>query len=462
MVNKQIKNNFSFAFAAQGASFIVSCITNLILPKILGTIDFSYWQLFIFYSSYIPCLAFGINDGVYLRYGGESRDTLDYKSVKSQYLFGIIYQLIIAVIIGVITVFVIEDARRKLTIELVLIYYLIYTCHNFLGYIFQAINETHKYSKSIILNRVIYLIVQTVFLFIGYIDVFVFILFYILSMGSALLYLIICIRQNFRDVKADLSYGKNEAIISIKTGISLMISNLCAMFVTGVGRQIIDMRWGILVFGKVSFSLTLINFALAFISQISMVLFPALRRLEVSELKTFYRRITAGLFFALPFMYVLYLPGKCVLNLWLPEYAESMEFLTVILPICFFDCKMNLIGNTFFKVLGKQVMLLKINFTMIFFSGGWGLFSAYVLNNIQFVIIGMVAAIMFRSVIADIILSKQLQVNIIKYEIFDIILAVIFIMTANTLNPGITFAVFVIVISLRFIIIKSLTIEPRI
>lgn len=454
-MDKQIRKNFSFAFIAQGISLIVSCVTNLVLPKILGPEDFSYWQLFIFYSTYIPCLAIGINDGVYLRFGGDTRDSLNKESIKNQYLFGIIYQTIIAIIIGVVSLYVINDIRRKIVIILTLFYYLIYTCHNFLGYVFQAINETNQYSKSIILNKTIYLCVQIILMIIGYADVFILIPFYIAAMAGALIYLIVHIHPLLKNTRFCFDNGKSEAWLSIKTGISLMISNLCAMLVTGVGRQIIDMKWGIQAFGKVSFSLTLINFALTFISQIGMVLFPALRRLRKEELTNLYLKLTIGMSLLLPIIYLLYLPGQMLLNKWLPNYSDSIRYLAVILPICYFDCKMNMIANTFFKVLSKQVQLLKINLISIIFCIVWGTISAYFLQNMMLVIIGMVLSILFRSVFADLILSKEMGVKTLKYELFDICLALLFMYVANYANEMLAFIILLSLYIIRLILLRK-------
>ena len=66
-----------FAVFAQGLSTAVSVILTLLLPKVLGVAEFGYWQLFIFYLGYVGFFHFGINDGVYLIHGGETRDALD-------------------------------------------------------------------------------------------------------------------------------------------------------------------------------------------------------------------------------------------------------------------------------------------------------------------------------------------------------------------------------------------------
>lgn len=432
-MNGKLKKNFIYVLLAQLISLLVSCSTNLILPKFISATGFSYWQLFMFYTLYIPCLALGLNDGVYLRYGGRDKEDLDYDAVKSQYIFGIMYQVVLAIIAGGILIYFSESNGRRWVIYSVLVYYVVYTCHNFLSYIFQATGESNVWSRSVILHRVIFLSAQTIFLLLGIYNVFYFMIAFNVALLMALIYLYIFMRKYLKRANFNWCLGITEAIISIKVGISLMIANVCATLILGVGRFIIDNKWGLLAFGKVSFSLTLINFALTFISQIGIVLFPALRRIDVTELKQYYRKIAVGLFYILPIMYIVYLPLKYILLLWLPNYSQSIDYLSILLPICFFDSKMNLMGNTFLKVLSKQVVLLKINILTIILGGSWSFLAAYYFNNIKLVIIGMVISIIFRSLIADIILEKELSVNLWNLEVLDIVLAVVFILTTTYL-----------------------------
>ena len=59
-----------------------------------------------------------------------------------------------------------------------------------------------------------------------------------------------------------------------------MLSSITAIMITGVTRQIIDMRWDIKDFSKISLSLTMMNFVLVFLNQSSLVLFPAIRKIQ--------------------------------------------------------------------------------------------------------------------------------------------------------------------------------------
>ncbi|MFT8820918.1 MAG: hypothetical protein ABF807_08375 [Liquorilactobacillus nagelii] len=453
-MNNDLKKNFTFAFIAQGLSLVMSCLTNLILPKVITPLEFSYWQLFIFYATYIPCFALGLNDGVYLRYGGALRKKINFKSVKSQYFFGLIFQFTIAIIIGVTAFFLIDNNKRKLIVFWVLIYYLVYTCHNFLGYTFQALNETNIFSKSIIIDRVFYASILCLIIVIKKANVFLVIPFYIAGIFVAWLYLFHLIQSDFKKVPFDLELGIKESIVSMKTGISLMISNICSLLVLGVGRQIVETKWGLLTFGKVSFSLTLINFALTFISQIGMVLFPALRRLDRKALNEYYIKLNIALFNFLPIIYILYLPAQYILKLWLPNYRISIDYLSVILPICFFDGKMNLIGNTFFKVLRKQVTLLKINVATILISCFWGLIAAYIFNSLYSLVIGLVFAIGFRCVISSFILSKITGNNSTLMDILDVVLAVIFVFSTTNFQWYSSLIIISTIYLIRFIFSK--------
>ena len=63
--------NMSYSISSNLVSLIISTIVILIIPKIIGVEEYGYWQLYLFYTSYIGFLHFGWNDGIYLRYGGK-------------------------------------------------------------------------------------------------------------------------------------------------------------------------------------------------------------------------------------------------------------------------------------------------------------------------------------------------------------------------------------------------------
>ena len=431
-----LKRNFSYAFAAQGVALAVGCITNLILPRVLGAEDFSWWQLFTFYATYIPCLALGINDGVYLRYGGKDKSQLDPAALRSQFWVGAAFQLVLAAALGALLGLAVADPQRRAVLLGALAYFWLYSCHNHLGYLFQARGETDVYSRSVIWSKGAYLAGQCLLLAAGTAGVADLMALYIGSAGLGFLYLWARIRGEFRGAGLRFALGAAECRRSAGAGISLMVSNLCAMLVLGVGRQVVDLRWGVLAFGQISFSLTLINFGLTFLSQVSMVLFPALRRVSGDQQAVYCRRLEEGLYLLLPWIYVLALPGRALLEGWLPEYRQSLAWLPLVLPICYFDCKMNLLGNTFLKVLNRQTQLLKINLATILASLALSAAGAWVLDSMVWVVLGMAASIALRSVWAGRVLRRALHLPGRGYDGRDLALAAVFLAASLALPWG--------------------------
>ena len=78
-LKKTAIRNIIYSFSAQTVSIILSVLMSLLVPKMLGVEDFSYWQLFLFYLSYVGFFHFGITDGVYLKNGGISYENLNKK-----------------------------------------------------------------------------------------------------------------------------------------------------------------------------------------------------------------------------------------------------------------------------------------------------------------------------------------------------------------------------------------------
>ena len=102
---RNIAKNFSIAVISQGVSLAMSILTSLLVPKILGVEQYGYWQLFIFYIGYCGLFQLGLDDGVYLINGGNTRETLDKKSINSQFWYGLVYQVAISVAVAAIALF---------------------------------------------------------------------------------------------------------------------------------------------------------------------------------------------------------------------------------------------------------------------------------------------------------------------------------------------------------------------
>lgn len=407
---RNLAGNMVTAFAAQGVSFLASIAMSLLVPKVLGVTTYGYWQLFIFYTTYSGFFAFGLNDGVYLLEGGTPRERIDKKAINSQFWVEAMFQVVLGCVIAVAAIILAPGPQRVFVFWTFSIYTIIFNLAGFLGYVFQSMNETKLYSYSTMIERFVFLIAVIAMVALRVSAFEPYVIAYIISKCCTLGYCCIHSREFFKAGFMGFSQSVRCCISSMKVGIALMISNVASMLILGVARALVDNAWGIEAFGRVSFSLSMVNFFIAFVSQASMVLFPALRQGTEQERRSFYRGIRDAMEIAFPLIYLLYYPMATILSLWLPQYAASMHFFAILLPVCVFNTKMDICCTTYFKVLREERTLLKVNVATVLASLALSLLGVYVLGSLDAVLIGAVAAVIGRAIWSEYYLNGRLSV----------------------------------------------------
>lgn len=430
---RELASNFSVALIAQVITLLTSFITALVVPKILGVTEYGYWQLFVFYSNYIGFFYFGLNDGVYLIHGGEARDRIDKKGIASQFQLMTIAHLIFALAIIVVTMMSEPNPDREFVICATAVYLLINCGYGYLGYVFQAMNETKLYSFATVINGITFL-VPILALLVFRFDSFR--LYIILSVISRILATAYCIWKG-----KDLAFVKPFkpkktialALRSMKVGICLMLANIASMLILGVSRFVIDIVWGIDQFGQLSFSLSIANFFIIFFSQLAMVLFPALRQANAEDVRSIFMGSRSALGLFLPAAYLLYPFIIALVLAWLPQYAEGLSFLALMLPVCVFDGKMRIVGTTYLNVLRKERTLLLINVVTVALSSAGVLYGAYVMSSMYAVVIAPVIAIAIRCVIAEIIVARHLDTKASLISVGELSVSAVFVVSTLAL-----------------------------
>ncbi len=435
----KFKQNLIYAFIAQSTSMILSILISLILPKVLGVEEFAYWQLFIFYSGYVGILHFGLSDGLYLRYGGTDLKDMNKSLIGSQFRCMVIWQTLIAIVALVIIPFLIVNPERMFVCILTAIYLIVANATWCLGYIFQAANETRIYSTGTIISKVLFIFALILSLLTRHYDFRIYVTLYVGAQAIALIYSIIngwdFVTAKWISVQQIL----HNTLTNMKIGINLTLSNIASSLILGICRGFVDARWSISVFGIFSLAISLVNFILQFITQISMVMFPSLRQLPAEKRKDIYvlLRDSIGIIFCS--IMIFYVPMRTVLSWWLPEYTESLRYLSIILPICVFDGKMQMLYNTYMKVYRKEKSLLRINLLSCVVSLILCILFATVNNDVIVVVAAMIIAIALRSVISSIYLSKVMGVGLEDNLVWEIALTVSFIVFNYSFRPWVAF-----------------------
>lgn len=317
--------------------------------------------------------------------------------------------------------------------------------NGYLIYILQATNLTSIYSTSVVLQNLTWFIAVGIIYFGKIFSYKVIIIMYICGHLCASIYLMYHSKKIVKHRYVKFQWVLNDIKENIKCGIKLMIATYAGSLIISSVRMIVDASWGVEVFGVFSFSLTLSNVFLTFISQVSIVVFPALRRVSADSQRKVYTMMRNALSLILPLVMAGYLPIVLIVHKFLPQYIASLTFLPMFLPICTFDGKMQMLCSSFFKTLRKENTLLKINLLTLSLSVVVALIGCFAVKNIIFVAVGILVTVAFRSIISELILAKEMECSIYKDLSMEILMVVIFVVGAIRLSPVVMFVVYGII-----------------
>lgn len=434
---RDISKSVVVALAVQGLAFVVSCITSILLPKVLAKADYGYWQLFLFYGTYVGIAQFGVTDGVYLINGGKTREDLDKPRIGFVLRFLLASQVVVSILVAAVSVLTATDNNRTVVWLATSTYIVLANASSYFSYLLQAINETRRASLASAIDRGIFALPLVCLIIIRVSDFRVYIAAMLIGRLASTIYGYICCRDLITgdiEIHAGLSYVRT----CICTGAVLVFANLAGNLVIGIVRQVIDSAWGIETFSEVSLSLSIVSFALTLISQVSMVLFPALRRESGEAISTFYNKSRSYLGVVLPVVYILYFPITLFVEFWLPQYELAIHYLSILLPICVFDGVQNICGATILKVLRKERELLLINCVAIVISACGALFTCYVLESVTLALASAVLAVIVRNAITERFLARttagKARCRLDDSSLGELVLSAAFVISTNSLD----------------------------
>lgn len=425
---RELLRNFSYTLMANALSISISIILILIVPKYISIIDYGFWQLYVFYSSYTSYMSLGLTDGIYLRYGGKEYRHLEKPLFVSQFWFLILFNFIVYLLI--ITIYGLNSSNLDKIFIVVLscISGMLLVPRSLLNFTLQATNRIKEYSVIILIERLVYFILVVSFLFIGIKDFRYLIVSDLIGKTLSLVYGIYISKELVFGKLADLRLTIIEIKTNISVGIKLLIANLSSLLIIGIVRFFIEKSWGVETFGKVSLTLSISNILMVFINAISIVLFPVLRRISKDNLVSVYELMRTTLLVTLFGLMVLIYPIQLFLSEWLPNYSESFMYLSLLFPLCIFESKTSLLINTYLKTLRKESMMLKFNLFTVCLSFFITIINIYIIKNLTITILSIVFLLAIRSIISEIYLGKILKIRVIKNIILEILLVLIFIL----------------------------------
>lgn len=431
---KQISKNLFAAISAQVLSLIVSFILGFIVPKFIDEFAYSYWQMFLLYVGYVNIFQFGLLDGFILRYSAFDYNDLDKPRTRSVYYVLLLFTSIPCVTLSVVALLFVNDATYQYVILLISIGIITKNLYFYTSYTFQSTNRITQYSLSVIIQRAVYvLFVVTCLVFKAH-NFYYYCLAEITGDFIATLFGVFCGRELYVGKSMSFSETIQETKKCILAGMPLMVANLTSGLYIGSAKMITQWHWDEIVFGKVSFAFSLFTVFLSFTIAISVVLFPSLKRLKEEELPTLYGKIRSAISPVLFFAMLIYFPMCYILSRWLPQYAESLRYLGMLLPLMIFTAKVSLLTNNYLKVYRKEREMLIVNAVTLAVCFGGGLISAFIFNSLDLLIIVLILACVIRSIVSEMIVMKLIGQKGIVDFVIEIIMALSFVFFVRYLS----------------------------
>lgn len=273
-----LKKNLLKVFTANFIALIVGIVNGFFLPAFLSIDQYAYLKTFTLYISYVGIFHFGFLDGLYLKYGGKYKDSLDRKELKFEHNFFILFQLMVT------SLFLILAYLRKDLIMLAFALSIVpINMQTYFSFLYQSLGEMGTFAKIKIAYPITILCLNLSFIFLLKIDHY---LPFVLAILIAH-YLVYSIFE--------ISYNKDFKINGIKkiqlkplflSGFFIMMGNLSNMFFYSIDRWYVKFLLPLENFSYYSFAVSMMGIILMMINSISMTFYPYFSRgYEVEQIK---------------------------------------------------------------------------------------------------------------------------------------------------------------------------------
>lgn len=454
MNTKSVIKNISYSFLANIISLLLGILATFLFPKFLNVSGYGYYQLYIFYTGYLIITALGLADGVQLKIAGQEYRQLNFDEQSSMFWLSSLLQVAVYVVLLVLSSIMIQDADKRYAIVCACIVGLVTHPRYYLYTLLQGVNRLREYSHIIITERSISIVISIIALLLGFKDFRLMILFDVIGrILSFVLAMYFCKEIVFRKPRIDGNIIK-KIISYTLSGSMILFAMQTSSIVIGVNRYGIEHEWGIEEFSKISLAIALSNMVLRCVNSISVVMFPTLRNVNTEKLPNIYRNINAILMSTIFIFMCFFKPVCYLIGIWLPQYADSLKYSILLLPICIYECKYSLLINTNLKTLNKEKSIGAINAVSVIVSFITTFISIGLLKNMELAIVGILVSLSIRSMIGEWIISRIYSIDVIWNIVAEFVLSIAFIFCMY-FNNGYFFSVFYLIVVILYTLIEK-------
>lgn len=413
-MNKPVRlvRNISYSVIANLVSLLVGVTVVLLVPKLVGVEEYGYFQLFLFFISYVGFFHFGWADGIILRYAGERWERLNRPRFAGQTVFFLLFEISLWGLFCFASWISVEEGSRLYVLLSTGVCAVLVLANTFFRFILQATNRIRAFAFLTLSERLTYLVLVLLGLILKERSFHFYVATYIVAQAVSLVVAFFLCRDIVKTRPERWHNIRKETWLCLTVGSKLMVANIASMLILGVLRFGIERTWGVVTFGKVSLLLSALSFLFVFVNAVSTVLLPSLRGESSERLRAMYFPLRCCLSCVLLLSFAFVWPVQEIAKWWLPAYADALDLLPLVLPVCLYECTVNLTTGTYLKVLRMEKDFLWGNSWALAVSLMLMLLFMVVWKNLPLTILSMSIALAARLWLLEYRLLGRLKISV--------------------------------------------------
>lgn len=342
-----------------------SVMVGLVVPKLMGIVNYGYYQIFTLYMTYTALLHAGFIDGVLLVHGGEYYDAIDKKRFRLSTKFFAAFQAVVSILVIAAACLFMKGIYRYIFI-MVGADTMVTNITKYYQYVSQATMRFREWSLRKVLQAGFKIAIVLFFILqhrLGRIDELS-----CVSFTAAIVVVDTLLLIWYVYTYREISFGEALPLrgnwqglsVYFKCGITMTIAYEISTLIFSLDRQFVSVLYDTGTYGIYSFAYRLVYMVTTVVSAVSTVLFPTLKRKSkeqvIGAFDTGMALISIVVFAAMAGYYPLCL----FIRYFLGEYTQSLAYFRILFPgIALHSCISAIIFN-YYKVLDKNILYFGI------------------------------------------------------------------------------------------------------
>ncbi len=429
ILNKLTKHKaFIYVITANLVSLVIGAALSFLIPYLLNVDSYGYYRQFTLYLSYVGLLHFGFNDGIYLEYGAYNYEDLNKYQFRRYFRYLLFQQLITSIILLIIIYSLFKDQNRLFIFSFVTVNMIFLNLAKYFSYISQITRRFVLYSISYLIEKTS-LIIPLLFLFLFEIRIFQYLIICQTFISVLLLTFFILIYKDIIFGHIDKENKKGIRNI-LALGLPLMLGNFIIIMIFNIDRVMIDILFPIKEFSIYSLAVNFLSIILVFITSLSTLLYPYLKRLDENDCQSYYHKLSTITTVAASLALIVYFPIKYIIIEFLPHYKESISIFAILLPGVILRGEIEIVFNNLFKSLKKQKVYFIISIFILILSIILNIVFYYLYKSIYAFAYATLITFICWYIISDLYFVHYFKaLNIKKYFYLSISIICFFILT---------------------------------